>query len=476
MSEAIGEMILPGTYIEVRAEGLIGVGGISTGSIGVVGTANKGPVNEVTILGSYGEALETFGSYDRWPGTAAAPALTLTRTLEQVFKGGGSTIYAVRVANIAEGASIKSMTWTIKPTGNAKLMTLTATSPGTWANSITATLDSPADGPVTLELVYKRVKESFVGANAGELLQAINDASRLVTAGDLKDEDKAKVPKTITAASGGDVGGPDGVTATATEIGAGLNLLANEPVNIIAVGGLDANAITGTVLGHLEATENDGRERIAVLGSSGDELAKIASDSEKGSSPRLILVAPGIVADDASRVGEANKSVKLTAPYAAGLVAGRLSTLAPHISLTNKDVAADDLTRFYTRAEQKQLLGKRVLVLQKNLGIRVLKGITTDTGAFRQITIRRIIDFAKAGVRIGCNPYIGKLNNSRVRSAAKATIDGFLSGMVLDEMLVSYDLDVSATRAQEITGVALVTMTLRPTFSIDFIKVIMNLE
>ena len=79
MSEAIGEMILPGTYIEVRAEGLIGVGGISTGNIGVVGTANRGPVGEVKILGSYGEALETFGSYDRWPDDNTATRLTLTR-------------------------------------------------------------------------------------------------------------------------------------------------------------------------------------------------------------------------------------------------------------------------------------------------------------------------------------------------------------------------------------------------------------
>jgi hypothetical protein len=86
------------------------------------------------------------------------------------------------------------------------------------------------------------------------------------------------------------------------------------------------------------------------------------------------------------------------------------------------------------------------------------------------------VDFAKAGVRIGANPYIGRLNNVRVRAALKATLDGFLSQMVLDEMLVGYTLDVSATRAQEINGQAIVTMTLQPTFSIDFVKVIMNLQ
>jgi len=475
MSEAIGEMILPGTYIEVRAEGLIGVGGISTGNIGVVGSANRGPVGEVQILGSYGEALETFGSYDRWPNTGT-PAFTLTRTLEQIFKGGGSTVYAVRVAN----GDPKAMTWVVEDAAAtpATLFTLTASSPGSWANDITATLTKPVAPATqfTLELQYKRLKETFNGANAGELAGQINGASRLVTVSEPTATNKPKKPDKVTAATGGNIGSDAGI-ATATEISTGLDLLTNQPVNIIAVGGLDAKTVTGTVLAHLEATENDGRERLAVVGVSDNEPAKIATDDvSKGSNPRLIMVAPGIVADDAARVGEPDKRVKLPAPYAAALVAGRLSTLAPHISLTNKDVAADDLTREYTRAEQKNLLGNRVLVLQKNLGIRILKGITTDSGAFRQISVRRIVDYAKAGVRVGSNPYIGRLNNSRVRSALKATLDGFLAGMVVDEMLISYSLDVTATRAQEIVGQALVTMTLRPTFSIDFIKVIMNLE
>jgi hypothetical protein len=67
MSETITEMILPGTYIEVRSEGLIGVGGIATGNVGVVGTASRGPLGQVVVLGSYSEALDTFGPYDRWP-------------------------------------------------------------------------------------------------------------------------------------------------------------------------------------------------------------------------------------------------------------------------------------------------------------------------------------------------------------------------------------------------------------------------
>src|SRR5262249_17634732 len=142
MSETIGEMILPGTYIEVRSEGLIGVGGIATGNVGVVGTASRGPVGEVKLIGDPGEAREGFGDYDAWPPRKADQprALTLVRTIEQLFAGGASTVYAVRVA--AAGASpMASMSWKINSGSDATLFTLNAKSPGTWANSLRVTFD-----------------------------------------------------------------------------------------------------------------------------------------------------------------------------------------------------------------------------------------------------------------------------------------------------------------------------------------------
>src|SRR5262249_55067208 len=153
-----------------------------------------------------------------------------------------------------------------------------------------------------------------------------------------------------------------------------------------------------------------------------------------------------------------------------------LSSLAPEISLTNVALPISDLDQHYNSAALKTLLLNRVLLVRPKLGFQIVKSITTDPGAFTQISVRRIVDFAKAGVRQGADPYIGRLNNARVRAALKATLDGFLSQMVLDEMLESYELDVTATRAQEIAGTAIVTMTLAPTFSIDFIRVTMTLQ
>lgn len=463
MSESIGEMILPGTYIDVRAEGLISVGGISTGNIGIVGTASRGPVNEVQILGSYTEALDTFGAPDAWSDTGSP--LSLVRALGQVFNGGGSTIYAVRIANGTPVARVIS----VRDAADEVLFTLTATSGGTWANDITAVLTPGTSAK--LELTYGGNKEVFEGATALELHDAINDsATTLFTAGDVAAEDEDSAPDDLDMTT---AGSNNGENATVTQLQTGLARLATQPVNILVTAGFGTAQAASRVLAHLEATENDGMERMAVMGVTSDTITSIISnDVGAVSNKRVILVGPGIKSTDAA----SGTLVDLPGSYAAAVVAGRLATLAPHVSLTNKDLAIEGLTTEYTRAEQKNLLQNRVMVIHKHFGFRALKGITTDTGAFKQISVRRIVDYAKAGVRKGSNPYIGKLNNVRVRGALKATLDGFLSGMVLDEMLTEYTLDVSATRAQEIAGIALVTMTLKPTFSIDFVKVIMNLE
>jgi hypothetical protein len=145
--------------------------------------------------------------------------------------------------------------------------------------------------------------------------------------------------------------------------------------------------------------------------------------------------------------------------------------------LTNKVLSVDGLQQIYTRPELEQLVEARVLAVERRSGFKIVKGITTTTdSAFSQITTRRIVDFAKFGVRSAADPFIGLLNNDRVRGALRASINGFLAQMVESEMLITYDLSVSATRQEQIEGIARVTMTLQPTFSIDFIVVTMFLQ
>lgn len=466
MSESIAEMILPSTYIEVRAEGLIGVGSIATGNIGIVGTAAKGPVGEVVALGGYSDALDSYGAYDALasPRLAGNP-LSLVRTLEQAYAGGARSVFAVRIANgtpLAAKADIKT-------TGNAAGFTITARQAGSWGNGVSYTLSQSAVGqPWVLTLVIGGVKEEFSGATTAALATALA-ASTLVSVGAVQNgaADPVAVPTSTALA-----GGTDGANVSAADLAAGLALLADQPVNIVLVAGFGADQAKGAVAAHLEATENEGRERIAVLGAKSAVLADVEADAAAIADDRIVLVAPGMTATDAAD----GKSVTLPPSYLAAVVAGKIATLAPHVSLTNKTLPIDGLAGAYNTTNYKKLMLQRVLLVRQKFGFQVVKGISTDTAAFTQISVRRIVDYAKAGVRLGSDPYIGRLNNARIRAALKATLDGFLSQMVVDEMLVAYQLDVFASRAQEIRGICSVTMTLMPTFSIDYIRVTMNLQ
>jgi hypothetical protein len=470
MSEAIAEMVIPGTYIEVRAEGLIAVGAIATGNIGIVGTAAKGPVDDAVAIGSFGEAIDAFGAYDPIgdPIVADAP-LTLVRALEQTYAGGARNVFAVRAAN---GAPAQA-TLEVQATGAADGFTLTAKEGGTWGNLIgVSTASETVDGTTTwrLTLTYRIVREMYEGADVGEVHAKLAD-STLVEVGDVDNAGSGFELIDTTLA-----GGTDGADVSTADLARSLAVLASEPVNILLVAGGAAGDVANIVLAHLEQTENDARERIALLGASASGTASAAAEIIDNDVPavgddRVVLCAPGMVTTDAA----SGTSVTLPPAYTAAMVAGKLSTLAPHISLTNKAVPMTPDVR-YSSALTQRLLQSRVLLVKQKFGAQVVKGITTSPKPFDQISIRRIVDYAKAGVRSGSDPYIGRLNNARVRAALKATLDGFLSQMVLDEMLISYDLVVSATRAQEIRGIASVVMTLRPTFSIDFIRVTMNLE
>jgi hypothetical protein len=470
MSESIAEMVIPGTYIEVRAEGLISVGSIATGNIGVVGTASRGPVSEIVPLGSYSDALDAFGAYDAFdsPTTASHP-LSLTRTIEQLYKGGAGSVYAVRIAN---GTPVKAHA-DVHSTGAAAGFTLTAIDGGSFGNTIEYTVVNEGDNTTphwVLTLQAGTTKETYSGANVTGVHDAIAGGnSKLVTVGNAQNGtagfDTVSSPTAFT-------GGDDLPNVSSADVATGLGALANETINILVVAGFGSSTIRGAVAAHLEHTENEGRERIAILGASASDASTVAGEAAAIADKRIVLVAPGLMATDA-RTGE---EIALPPPYLAAVVAGKLSQLAPEISLTNQTVPIDDLDTHYNSASLKSLLLDRVLLVRPKFGFQIVKGISTDTGAFKQISVRRVVDYAKAGVRLGSDPYIGRLNNVRVRAALKATLDGFLSQMVLDEMLVSYQLDVSATRAQEIAGIAVVTMTLAPTFTIDYIRVTMTLQ
>jgi hypothetical protein len=550
------EAVLPGVLIEVRPEALIIPGAITVGNVGVVGTAGKGPVGVPQLLGSYADAVTTFGAYDRWVDGASGE-LTLTRALEQAYLFGATTVWAVRVADNNAAAAAVDLA---SPSGPC--VRITAKSPGTWGNDLTVAVSTATANAVLREetvagtpptLAHVPVVQSAVnriivrpaaggadrvpgivydtapsptqvevntttgeltfgtapgandtvlatytvaksaarkvtvklGVSAAEEYNVVSGddlmadltnpvaPSQLVTAAALANPAELPDQVATTPLTGGDNG------AAGADYDSGLNALLGVEAHLIIAAGQD-QSFGDNLVTHCDAASGDEimRERIALTGPPliGDRATFLSRVSAHTlNSDRLVFVAPGIQAADRSQSPPAD--VVLPGAYAAAAIAGLLSSQPPHISLTNKVLAVGGLEYEFSSAELKQLVLSRILALEKRQGFRIVRGITTTTlTAFAQITTRRIVDYTKIGVRSAATPYIGLLNNERVRGALRATINSFLTTMVEDEMLISYELDVHATRDDEIRGRALVDLVIRPTFSIDFIKVTMFLE
>ena len=258
-----------------------------------------------------------------------------------------------------------------------------------------------------------------------------------------------------------------------------LAALEQEIINIVLIAGKDAGAseVITLLQNHLNQTESIQRERIGIIGCNGTkDIKAIANAKPVNDKGRLIYVAPGIQCSQTDPQTGQKSTEALTGAYTAAAVAGTIASLPVQTSPTNKTLNLEGLNLYFNHGQLSNLVSSNILVIEKREGYRIVKGVTTSTNiAWSQITTRRIVDKATYGVRAACNPYIGKLNNERIRSAMKATIDSFLTRMVDEEALTGYTLSVSATRSQEISGQAMVIMTVQPTFSIDYIVVTMNL-
>jgi hypothetical protein len=433
-------------------------------------------VNAVRVLErSSGAVVRSYQDPNILVGAGAPPALGELRIVPDT---GELVFEATQVPTAAQRVEADYAVGHAPPTAGQVLLTL-------WDGSLTfAAGEAPvqADGDallanyvvdrarcVQVTLGWRSAVERYTVPDGKLLASLINASSRLARA-TAHATNGGLTPKTGVAdylGTGSNTAGNDGADASPDDHALALEPLANMLVNIVHLAGQDSASAADVLQAHLNATAQSDFERIGVIGAAGHTVAQFKGHSL--ASDRVVLVAPGLKLADGT---------VLPAPYAAAAVTGLISSLPPHTSLTNKAVAVAGLELLVNRGEQEQLIKANVLTLALREGLRVVKGISTagEGAAFSSIPIRRIVDYAKYGVRSAANSYLGRLNNTRVRGALKATLDGFLTRMVDDEMLTGYELEVSATRAQEIAGEVTVAMTIQPTFSIDYIRVVMVLK
>jgi hypothetical protein len=432
--------VVDGTGKPVRGYGTNPPTGVTAGTI-IYGSGNTPALNEVRINPDTGEL-----GFEATQVPSAGQTVTATYAVDHPDPAAGQVLITV---------------W------NGNLDFHTGEAPRT-GDVLTANYLVEAADSVQVILSWGTVKESYVVPD-GKTLTTLAAGSRLVTVAADATHEGAKPATGVTAyfGTGSNVGGADGADAGEDEYTAGLEAISNMVVNIVVLAGQNSNGMGSVLLGHLNTTADTDLERIGVIGAPGSTVADFLGYTL--ASDRVVLAAPGIQNADGSQLPPA---------YMAAAIAGCIASVPVQTSLTNKPVTVPGITVSANRGEQEQLIERNVLAVVSKAGFRVLKGVTTQGVGepFSAIPTRRIVDYAKYGVRSAANPYIGRLNNARVRAALKATLDAFLTGMVQDEALTGYMLDVTATRAQEIAGQVSVVMTLQPTFSIDYIRVVMTLQ
>ena len=455
----MSESILPGTSVQVLAEGLITAGSVATGNIGVVGTAQDGETGKVFLLSSLADAKKVFG--DQTKDTHLMNALNL------IYANGGRSVYAVRAGK--EGSKSKVELTTTDSNTGLRLQTKEVGSNG---NNFRVKINEPEDSKAKV-IIEQKVKdnnrwdaiEDYNIESFQDLYNAINQKQDSKFEAIALDQSLAdELPKAIEGDGKSFTGGANQMDP---DYKATLAKLEQEPVNIVVLAGETIETHKTELEEHLTKTATIKRERIGIMDLGFGADHKDALHENVPDNERLIVVAPGI---------QITNGGNPTSGYTAAAVAGLLASLPVQTSPTNKSLVLQGLSTIFNHTELKKWVAARILVIEQRNGFRIVKGITTHSGAWKQITTRRIVDYAIYGVRAGCDPYIGKLNNIRVRGAMKATLDGFLTRMVENEALVSYSLEVSASRSDEKEGIAKVVMSLQPTFSIDFIQVTMYLD
>lgn len=450
--------VIPGVEIQVIKE-IVPRQLYPAGVVGMIGTADKGPVGKPIALTSYQEMKEKF--LDKTPGS-------LIKDGKNAFLNGVFQIVAVRVAGVAGKPSTVTLTGGKR---NKEVVRLTAKESD--APVDIKVMKGASDNTVRIEILRDQEKpEEYESvdmnpANTFYLVKVMNDSSKWVTAESIAAEptpDSNPTPQEVRIEASALLapGKDDYVHA--------LEALELETeIDVVYACDNPDPEIHAAVNAHCE-NMSLGKEpkplgpRIGVGTVGKDESVEdIIRRVETLSSDRFVLVAPHGVA---------------------GAVAGLLSKLNYFESPTFKTLTGiADIEERYTPSEQMKLLSNGILPVDavKGRGIIVVKGITTSK---EQIGVMRVSDHAMRGIKNVADMFIGNLNNERNRMALRERIIEFMIGMEKEGAIVpsvdntkpAYLVDVYSSQADFSQGIVRIDSAVRPVRAMDFIYATLNVQ
>jgi uncharacterized protein len=429
-------LYVPDVYVQIVPPSENFLNGVPTNVLGVVGTAQWGPVNAPTLVGGLSDYVQKFGNiqarkYDI--GTAVWAAVL----------NGANNMRCVRVTDGTDtAASVIAQT---------NCITFTAIYTGTLGNNVQATLASGSKtgtwkATVTLPGLVPEVFDNIGGGLSGNALwvaiaSAINQgvsglrgASQIVIA-------TAGAGTTVpTAATLSLTGGTDGATTItgATLLGVdttprkGMYALRGTGASVAMLADCDDST---TWTSQVAFGLSEGVYMVGT-GPAGDTIANAVSAKATAgidSYAMKLLFGDWVYFNDT-----ANGQIRVISPQ--GFMAGRLAGLSPEQSSLNKPLygivatqkTSQNLT--YSQAELQALAQAGIDVIANpipagnSFGGRI--GVNTSSNAvINGDNYTRLTNYIAYTLNAGMGLYIGKLQSPKTRSDALGTVNAFLSGM-----------------------------------------------
>ena len=440
--------------------------GVPTNVLGVVGTANWGPVNSPAIVGGPGDCAQQFGpmqprKYDL--GTAV-----YTASLQ-----GAGNFRCVRVTDGTDAAASATL-------GTGPGITLTAKYTGSLGNAVTATVGTGTNSttgaptfkltvnlPGTLSEVFDNVGGTgnalyvAMAAAINSGLSGLRGPSQLVVATAGAGTTAPTNPSTVTLS-----GGTDGATTITSAVLVGQDTIPRK--------GMYALRGTGTSVAMLADADDTTQwtlqtafglsEGVYMVTASpaGDTISNFASTLSGAGIDSYALKA--VFGDWVYITDTVNGGVtRLVSPQ--GFVAGKLAALSPEQSSLNKPlqgVVATQKTfgrQQYSDAELQAIAqGRGEVIANPSPGgsyFSARLGVNSSSNAaVNGDNYPRLTNYIAATLNAGMGLYIGQLQSPAVQRSAKATLDNFLQNMFGQGMIQDWKVVLDGTNNPQ-TRVAL---------------------
>lgn len=441
----------------------------------MIGTAQWGPVDEVTYLSTLDEFVSVFKD------DITGSTLTGIKGADLFFRNGG-TLKFVRVedgtADFADYTAVNGVT---------DVIVFTAKYKGTFGNNILLLIEAVDTTKRKVTITDGTNIEIFDNNGSGyttnsSIATAINAGSNLVTAAVESGQESANLVDTISSYAQL-TGGANGTTSVAVANYTSIldDQLLLEEYNFLLIPGETTDANQNTIVGKLNtrATQEKLYSRYITGTVLNETIATMSARTSSGS--RLTIVAPGVVYTNRYDAATLNLDGSYLACAYAGMLCGQdLEISGTHKTVNVEGIIIDTTTnkQYYSKVEQEQILGNRIAPISLiNNTIQMVRGVTrnsTTTSIFFEEYIVDIIDEVTKTIEDYLNSILGNPKTNLDILAYTSRVNAILESLRTQQIIESYQDTVITSGSSPDT--LLVSVNIKPTYNTNFVLLTLNIN